>query len=169
MRFTILHLAGLASLVGLTCAALPNASSLWRPLISLLAWLLLVVCTYGAVFYRGPSRTAWAGAALAGCGYFVLAFASEVSEAVPSVAFFDFLYPSISRQVATSSLSVDVPNGTPAGPRVNGELQFTIPFVPHFRQVGHALSAMFCCLLGAILAQYFRHISDDQQSDQRRT
>jgi hypothetical protein len=77
-RFSLAALLGLVSFAALGCAALVNATDLWRQTILTLTVCLLLTATLAAIIWRGERRNVAIGSAVFGWAYILLMFVSAL-------------------------------------------------------------------------------------------
>ena len=171
-RFSLTALLGLVSFAALGCAALANATDLWRECMVTLMLGLLLTATLAAIIWRGERRALATGFAVFGWAYMLLAFVSALGVRGDLLTdrliarLYEVAQGSDQQQIeknyidevitlsgagrvifgAGSNLRVwDVTTGRPAAGN-------NVPSYENFADIGHSLWATVIACLGAMVA-----------------
>jgi hypothetical protein len=170
LRFSIAGLMILVVLSSLGLAAMKNPTALWASALFSLAVVIFSTSALGVFFDRRSNRSSWAGIALFGWVYLVIAFGfvadSNGVTAPPFITLILSDYMGIQRTAKTPVQFVNTfPHGEPiidwnsgvAKGNSTGTGPATGPILDrrNERRVCHSLGAMFFALLGAIAGCIF--------------
>ncbi len=144
--------------IAIVSAALKYATELWASVAFFLTFGMLLFSLIGVAFRQGNQRLFWAGFAVFGFGYFILAISTGAlgRPHLLTTTFIEFLYGKIGpSQTITSDKSTL---------QVTGMVMFstTTPAsgaLPFF-QIGHSIATLLIALLGTFLVRAFRQQED---------
>ena len=164
MRFTIPGLMTLIAFLAPAVAALRNPTDLWSDVVFTAAVGVAGVSLLGSVVVRGPGHAAWAGSAVFGGGYLVLAFApwlsTDVRPHLLTTAALDRLYPRLHgpRLVPRDNLLpyFHVISMTGHDAAESSEHFFHTlgaGLQTNYERVGHSIASMVFALAGALAAR----------------
>jgi hypothetical protein len=169
LRFTLLELLAVITVIAIGCVALQNASLVAVSLLFSLILILISLSGIRAVYATDQLARAQSLGFLMSAGlYFTVAFgpgfSTTVAPGLPSGTLAqEFVYPALSAEVPASSRKL--PEGTPVTLILGGITYVTIPLLPDFTRVSHALCVLLFGIAGAAISRWFAAQSNHPRSN----